>query len=130
MSQCTRLNALGKVLKNMKGLSNNDLLKMIDNFNLEYNEKKPDFPEVETKSNLRPDILFNLLLAADIDFSKIEGHRLKLKELVSRRNEIVHGKPDIIHEVEYYFAHEKIVSDVMYEIALGIENRLNCSPYA
>lgn len=125
----TRLNALDKVLRKMRSLSKQDLLSNINNFNVEVNEAKPDFPEVNTNSNLWPNILFDLLLMADINSSKIKIHRHSLKTLVSRRNEIAHGKRDIISEVRYYLEHEAVVSDVMYEIAIGIDERLNAPPY-
>jgi uncharacterized alkaline shock family protein YloU len=60
----------------------------------------------------------------------VEAHRHKLKTLVSRRIEIAHGKQNVTMDLNYYVQYEMTVYNVMYELALRIDERLNSPPYA
>jgi hypothetical protein len=75
-------------------------------------------------------LLADLLKEADIENEIVEVHRHKLKTLVARRNQIAHGKQDIIADVDYYIEYEKAVYDLMYELTFRIDERLNSPPYA
>lgn len=67
------------------------------------------FPEVDTKSNLRPNVLIELLEAADICVPAVARQEIKLKTLVARRNGIAHGEQSFIKEIEYYLTYEEAV---------------------
>ena len=125
----TRVFALDSFLKNIRSLPPVDCIAALENFvNVEY-QKKPLFPDVDTKSNLWPNVLEDLLVDADITLKTITNERSKIKTLVQRRNDIAHGKNALISEVDYYLSFESVVYDLMYELALCIEQRLARSPY-
>jgi hypothetical protein len=69
------------------------------------------------------------LTAADINISTLEKNSFLIKTLVSRRNNIAHGKNDLIEEVSYYRTYESAVYDLMYELAFALEKRINEPPY-
>lgn len=126
----TRLNALENTLKAIRSLPSEELLTEIERFTTTQYSTRPRFKEVDTQSNLWPATLEELLSMADISIPAIETHRIKLRTLVSRRNEIAHGKQDVIKEVDYYISYETIVYEVMYEIAFAIDRRLSSPPYS
>jgi hypothetical protein len=125
----TRLLALENKIKRLRTLSSEPLLGELENFMALFYNPAPDFPEVDTKSNLWPNVLEDLLKDADIKLDALDGHRLKISTLVKRRNHIAHGKPDIISELSYYRGFEAAVYDVMYEMAFRIDDRLKAAPY-
>jgi len=126
----TRLFALDKKIKSLRKLAPEPLLGELENFAASFYNPAPDFPEVYTKSNLWPNVLEDLLNDADIKIHALEKHRSKRSTLVRTRNTIAHGKKDIIKEVSYYKDFEAAVYDVMYEMALKIDERLKSAPYA
>jgi hypothetical protein len=125
----TRIFALRKKIKRLRNLEAEPFLKEMENFAVSYHNPSPDFPEVDTKSNLWPNVLESLLMDADITLETLDSHRLKIKTLVNRRNTIAHGKQDIVSEISYYRGFESAVYDVMYEMALKIDERLKRAPY-
>jgi hypothetical protein len=125
----TKLFAIGDKLKRLKHMTNEDLLINITNFQTDTLSLSPQFPEIDTQSNLWPSVLIDLLELADLNSDKVREHELKLKTLVSRRNKIAHGEKNIITEVGYYRTYEDAVYDVMYDLALQVDNRLSRSPY-
>jgi hypothetical protein len=126
----TRISALVSIISRIRSLPAGEFLEEIEGFEKKYYTTSPEFREVETKSNLWPNLLVDLLKEADIENEIVEVHRHKLKTLVARRNQIAHGKQDIIAEVDYYFEYEKAVYDLMYELTFRIDERLNSPPYA
>jgi hypothetical protein len=125
----TRVLALEKKIKRLRALSSEPLLGELENFTALFYNPAPDFPEVDTKSNLWPNVLEDLLKDADIKLDALDGHRVKISTLVKRRNNIAHGKPDIVSEISYYRGFEAAVYDVMYEMAFRIDDRLKAAPY-
>nr|WP_315383033.1 MAE_28990/MAE_18760 family HEPN-like nuclease [uncultured Sphingomonas sp.] len=125
----TRLFALGNKLRNLRNLSSSPLLAELENFHSLFYDPSPDFPEVDTKSNLWPNVLEDLLNDADIEVDSLSHHRIKISTLVKRRNNIAHGKKDVVEETEYYRGFESAVYDLMYEIALRLDERLKLAPY-
>jgi hypothetical protein len=125
----TRAKALVMVIKKTRSLPAIELLDEIEDFRNRHHKNSPEFPEVETKSNLWPSLLEDLLKSADIESDIVIKHKFKIKTLVARRNEIAHGKQDLISEVSYYTHYEAVVYDIMYEIAFLIDERLNKPPY-
>ena len=125
----TRLFALDKKIKRLRSLSSEPLLDELENFSALFYNPAPDFPEVDTKSNLWPNVLKDLLDDADIKVDTLDNHRVKISTLVKRRNNIAHGKKDIVAEVSYYWGFESAVYDIMYEMAFRIDERLKLEPY-
>lgn len=126
----TRLFALEKKIKRLRNLSSEPLLVELENFSASFYNPSPDFPEVDTKSNLWPNVLEDLLNDADIKIDTLDNHRVKISTLVNRRNNIAHGKRDIVSEISYYWGFESAVYDLMYEMAFKIDERLKSAPYA
>lgn len=125
----TKAFALRDPLKKIKTLSHCDLLNKIENFTAEYLAIHPKFPDVDTTSNLWPHVLMDLLKTADLNTDIIERHEAKLRTLVSRRNSIAHGEKNYIDELKYYLSYEAVVYEVLYDIALQVDQRLSSSPY-
>lgn len=125
-----KLHALEKELKRMKSLKSDGLLSAIEDFSLAMLDSDPEFPEVDTRSNLWPSTLIDLLLRADLNPSKVKEHSAKLKTLVSRRNDIAHGKMNLIEDFAYYRTYEEAVYDVWYDLAFQVDSRLKSKPFA
>lgn len=130
LPQPTKLYALAQKLRGLRQMANQNLLPAVVDFSSCHLEALPIFPEVDTKSNLWPNVLIDLLESADLNTCKVKEHELKLKTLVGRRNAIAHGNNSLIHEVSYYLTFEKVVYDVMYDLAMQVDSRLNMPPYS
>lgn len=125
----TRLFALDKKIKKLRGLSGESILNELESFSANFYNVNPVFPDVDTKSNLWPNVLEDLLSDADIVLDNLSIHRIKISTLVNRRNNIAHGERDIVEEVSYYRGFEAAIYDLMYEMAFKIDERLKSAPY-
>ena len=85
--------------------------------------KTPNLVSVDTKSNLWPELLTDLLKKLDLSHYNIVVDEKKLKTLVARRNDIAHGKNVFIADLRYYFEYEQVVTNIMYELALAVVDR-------
>lgn len=126
----TKLFALERQLKKLRGLPSEAFLNELEVFSERFCDADPTFPDVDTKSNLWPNVLEELLADADISLKALETHKAKIATLVNRRNNISHGKRDIVSEVSYYRSFEDVVYDLMYEMAFELDARLRLPPYA
>lgn len=99
------------------------------NFILGRLSSRPTFPQVDAKSNLSPDVLCQLLEAADLDSTICQKRKNKLRSLVFRRNAITHGDRDFISDFSYYSEYEAEVRDYMYELTGAVVERLERAPY-
>jgi hypothetical protein len=125
-----KLFALGKNFNRIRTMSDVDLLVEITGFEVDRLAASPQFPEVDTKSNLWPAVLIDLMETADLDVAKVKEHEMKLKTLVSRRNKIAHGEHNIIEELDYYKTYEDAVYEVLYDIAIQVDKRLTTPPFS
>lgn len=125
----TRAFALRDTLRCLKNLPCDDMLNKIENFQVDHLASNPQFPDVDTKSNLWPNVLIDLLKTADLNTSIAEKNEAKLRTLVSRRNSIAHGEKSFINEVSYFLGFEEAVYEVLYDVALQVDNRLSQPPY-
>jgi hypothetical protein len=82
----TRANALLSVIKRIRSLPVIEMLDEIENFHERYHVNSPQFPEVETESNLWPNLLEDLLKNANIRPDVAIKHKFEIKTLVARRN--------------------------------------------
>jgi hypothetical protein len=105
------------------------MMEQIENFEKFTLNKTPVFPSVETNSNLWPDLLEDLLEKADMKSNVLSQNAQKIKTLVSRRNGIAHGETNFISEVDYYLTYESAVYEIMYDLALLVDDRLKREPY-
>lgn len=129
LPHATRVFALRRILREMRSIPESNLLDRIERFGVVHSAKSPEFPEIETDSNLWPRKLKILLIEADLSTNIVDKHELKLKTLVARRNSIAHGEQDVIKEMAYYRSFEDVVYEVMYDLAFQIEERLQRAPY-
>ncbi|MGF1476977.1 MAG: MAE_28990/MAE_18760 family HEPN-like nuclease [Geminicoccaceae bacterium] len=130
LPRATQVFALSKPLEQIRNKAPDEMLSRIQTFQDDHMVCAPDFPDVDTKSNLWPSILSELLHTADIDNSIINKHEAKIKTLVSRRNEIAHGERNFIKKISYYNSFEYVVYEVMYDLTLAIDEKLcNYRPY-
>lgn len=129
LPETTRAFALDKKFKEIRTLPRIEFLKAVETFEVTNLNQVPDFPKVDTESNLWPDLLIRLLEDADIQSAMIIKNELKLKTLVSRRNGIAHGEKNMISEITYYISYELAVYEVMYDMAYLIDERLASPPY-
>lgn len=125
----TKVFALRDALRALRNLPCDDMLSRVENFQSEHLASNPQFPDVDTKSNLWPDVLIDLLKTADLNTSIAEKNEAKLRTLVSRRNSIAHGEKSFINEVSYFRGFEEAVYEVLYDVALQVDNRLSRPPY-
>lgn len=125
----TQIFALAKVLKQIRTMPPAEMINEVTNFQSRHLDSVASFPEVDTDSNLWPETLIVLLISADLDSKTVEKNRPKLATLVARRNEIAHGQKNFIAEFRYYRTYETAVYEVMYDLALQVEERLASSPY-
>ncbi|SEH22577.1 MAE_28990/MAE_18760 family HEPN-like nuclease [Rhizobium sp. NFR12] len=125
----TRILAHSKSMKVIRSLPAAEMIVALDSFHTIQALEIPSFPEVETDSNLWPNKLIELLEGADIRSEFVEARRIELRTLVQRRNDIAHGKRNLIGEISYYNQFEDAVYGLMYDLAFAIEARLNASPY-
>ncbi|UWR59101.1 MAE_28990/MAE_18760 family HEPN-like nuclease [Phaeobacter inhibens] len=125
----TKALALDRHIKKLKNLPALEMLNEMEALPGYLEATKPMFPEVDTKSNLWPNVMQELLADADIMIDTVSSNTSKLKTLVSRRNDIAHGQQNFINEVDYYLTYESAVYDVMYHLAYSIDERLNNAPY-
>ena len=78
---------------------------------------------VDTKSNLWPELLAEILGRLDVNSNCIIEYERKLRTLVARRNDIAHGKKVFIDDLRYYQEYETAVLNVMYGLALAVGDR-------
>lgn len=130
LPESSKVFALENKIKEIRSLPNRNFLEEVSNFEYIYLSNPPDFPDVDTQSNLWPNVLIDLMNVADLNSDRVKEHELKLKTLVARRNKIAHGENNMISEVNYYKEFEKVVYDVMYDLAFQIEERLSRPPFA
>ena len=129
LPSATKEFALRGAIKHMRALSDSDLVTEIVEFPTTHLQANPSFPDVDTGSNLWPDKLVGLMSLADLNTQTVSRHATKLSTLVARRNGIAHGEKNFIAEFAYYHSFEEAVYDVIYDLAIQVEDRLNDAPY-
>lgn len=129
LPNATQVFALAKVLKQIRTMPLVNMITEVSNFKDLHLDSLASFPEVDTDSNLWPETLVALLVSADLESQIVNNNRSKLTTLVARRNEIAHGQKNFIAEFKYYLTFEAAVYEVMYDLALQVEERLASTPY-
>lgn len=72
---------------------------------------------LEGDSNMYPALLSSNLDNLNVPKSFVDNNAIRLKTLVDQRNGIAHGRKLTVSSLADYEAFEKVVSDVMYELA-------------
>lgn len=84
---------------------------------------------LETNSNLWPNLCRENSSILGLPHTAVDQHRVKLRSLVARRNDIAHGQPMVIGSLDEYQEYESAAFEVMYELALGIVDYLGNRRY-
>jgi MAE_28990/MAE_18760-like HEPN len=93
-------------------------------------EEDLDFStKLDTESNLYPNLLKKNSIQVCLNYQLVEKHETKLKALVKRRNEIAHGKPMVIKDLQEYQKYEDAAIEVMHELAISIVDCLDNKSY-
>ncbi|MCO5163522.1 MAG: MAE_28990/MAE_18760 family HEPN-like nuclease [Mesorhizobium sp.] len=124
----TKSYALIDDIKKLRQLPPIDFLQKIELMPSELATMKPTFPEVDTKSNLWPSVLEELLELADISCPSVAKHRVLLKALVGKRNGIAHGEA-VSAKYDDYLRQENAVYEVLYDLAFQVDARLKLAPF-
>src|SRR6202011_3735888 len=110
-------------IRKAKSLPSHELFKFFGEEVDLLRAQTPKFPNVDTKSNLWPNLLEEILVKLDLASSSILLERRKLETLVARRNDIAHGKKVFIDDIEYYLEYERAATNTMYALALAVSDR-------
>lgn len=120
----TQAFALDSALRKLRGLPPVDLLCAIKTFDADHLKRPATFPDVDTESNLWPNVLNQLLEIAGLKIDYIDQNWHKIRTLVARRNKIAHGERDMIKELDYFLSFEEIIRNLMIEVAIRIDEKL------
>lgn len=80
---------------------------------------------LETDSNLWPNVLKRNCVRVALNCVTIDEHETRLKALVSRRNDIAHGRLMVIRDIREYKEFEDAALIVMHELAVSIVETLD-----
>ncbi len=112
-----------KEIRDAKALSPERIFQFFQEEIRNLRSTPPKTITVDTKSNLWPELLREIIDRLDLDSSFIIKDERKLKTLVARRNDIAHGKRVFIDDIKYYLEYETAVLNVMYGLALAVGAR-------
>ncbi|WP_312364728.1 MAE_28990/MAE_18760 family HEPN-like nuclease [Sphingobacterium sp.] len=97
--------------------------KIIELLFVDYS-KKSNIPKkniINTKSNLRFDVLKEILFLLDLEDSHIDGHKELINDLVDTRNHIAHGEYNSVDFKTYASIHDDVIALMEY-LKTKIEN--------
>ena len=75
---------------------------------------------LNTESNLWPEVFERECARVGIASKSLEGSRTRIQFLVSRRNDIAHGKKMTISSVDEYVQYEEAVLLIMHDLAIQV----------
>ena len=84
---------------------------------------------LETESNLWPSVAKGNNVSVGLPYVELDSNDVQLRSLVSRRNEIAHGKPLVIKKLEDYQPYEQSALLAMHELAVGVLESLEMGKY-
>ncbi|NET56252.1 MAG: hypothetical protein F6K47_08765 [Symploca sp. SIO2E6] len=85
--------------------------------------------ELRNKSNLYPQDFKDNSRRVYLNCTLIDQYKTELNALVTRRNDIAHGKKMIIKDLNEYKKYEDAAIEVMYELAIAIVDCLDQQLY-
>jgi hypothetical protein len=119
-----RLLALEKAFRSLRGNLNS--LSLWDFFHkelpelLKSNALFSDECRLDTESNLWPNVFEKECEKIGIKSTELENQRSRIKSLVSRRNEIAHGKKLTINSIDEYSEYENATMLVLHDLAIQV----------
>jgi hypothetical protein len=88
------------------------------------------FPdEIDTESNLWPDLSEKINLSVGLECSLLVEHSEKIGQLVGRRNKIAHGEKMEIKDIDKFQELEHSAVLVMHELAIAVVTCLDRRDY-
>ena len=96
---------------------------------LNSNASFPDDCRLKTDSNLWPNVFERESLKLGIECPELQKHRTRIKALVSRRNDIAHGKNMVIVDLTEYQDYENAALCVMHELAIKSMEVIDAKAY-
>jgi MAE_28990/MAE_18760-like HEPN len=84
---------------------------------------------LETQSNLWPNLLKANSQEVGLSCAMADYHGSLLKALVRRRNDIAHGRRELIRDLNEYEKYEKAAFETMYELGLSVVDCLEGQVY-
>jgi hypothetical protein len=84
---------------------------------------------LDTKSNLWPNLLKDNSQEVGLECKMADYHKNLLKALVGRRNQIAHGRRELISDLHEYEKYEKAAFETMYELGLSVVECLEKKSY-
>ncbi len=93
------------------------------------NELKFDKKNIDTKSNLKFDVLTELCEIFGFEKQRFENFRHDLDKLVNIRNSIAHGENSYVLSLENFDKYIELINDLMFHLQTEIEEYLSQKRY-
>jgi hypothetical protein len=124
LSEEFQLLALEKSFRNLRGNSSSSSLWSFFNAVLPNEiQQKAAFPpdcRLETECNLWPNVFERECAKIGIISIELQSYRPRIKALVSRRNDIAHGKNMTVNSVDEYSEYENATFLVLHDLAVQV----------
>lgn len=99
---------------------------LFTNYNSQSNVPKKNI--INTKSNLKFEVLKEILFILDLDDSHIDKHKGVINDLVQNRNHIAHGEYNVVDYRTFIMFHDEITALMEY-LKTIIENNATLKKY-
>lgn len=110
-------------------LSDENCIRFIQELPVVLNQSVVFDDYLETQNNLKPKRLRENCQCVCLPYDQVEENRHRLAALVSRRNDIAHGKNVPVKSLEEYQKHEVAAFKVMYALYIAIIDALEQKRY-
>lgn len=84
---------------------------------------------LETNSNLWPGLAKENSIEVGLPTTKLDAYEVELRALVSRRNDIAHGKSMVVRDLAEYQKYEDAATLAMHELAVAVLEALEQKQY-
>jgi len=124
LSERFQILALEKSFRNLRGNSSSNYLWRFFHSALPSEiQQIATFPpecRLETECNLWPNVFERECEKIGVISSELRSYRPRIKALVSRRNDIAHGKNMIVNSIEEYSEYENATLLVLHDLAIQV----------
>lgn len=133
LSKDFQLLALEKLFRALRGNNKSNALWDFYNTTLPTELRSiavfPTECRLETESNLWPNVFERECARIGVKSTTLESSRIRLQALVSRRNDIAHGKNMTIKSVEEYSEYEHAALLVLHDLAVQVLDVIDSKAY-
>jgi hypothetical protein len=124
LSEKFQILALEKSFRNLRGNSSSGYFWQFFNSDLPVEiQQRAAFPpecRLETECNLWPNVFERECEKIGIFSTELQSYRSRIKALVSRRNDIAHGKNMTVRSIDEYSEYENATLLVLHDLAVQI----------